>query len=68
MVVNMIKTGHVIELPSIKQKAREKIGLSAKPPTSYQFEEALSEIQSLIKSNRLDSKVAWNWDKKRAEY
>ena len=64
----MIKTGHVIELPSIRQRAREKVGLKAKPPTTYQFEEALSEVQSLMKLNKLDTKVAWNWEKRRVEY
>ena len=67
-LMNLIKTGHIPELSSFREKVREGLGMQGSPPTAYQNENALVEVQDLVKQTCLDRKVAWNWRKKKSEY
>jgi len=67
-MINMIKMGHVPELSAFREKVRETLGMDRTPPTAYQIESALKELQELVKKTELDLKVAWNWKEGKSKY
>ncbi|RLE56513.1 MAG: hypothetical protein DRJ30_01600 [Candidatus Methanomethylicota archaeon] len=65
---NIFMLGHVPRLSGFLQRTRAKLGLEKKPPTAYSNEKALNELRKIISDLELDSRVLWDWKRKRFKY
>jgi heterodisulfide reductase subunit C len=63
-ITNLFRIGHVPELLDYWVDERIRIGLEGKPPTAYQDDKALSELQALVKNARTDKKIGFDWERK----
>lgn len=57
-----IRYGHAVPINEENSKKRESLGLSAVPPTVHSFNEALEELQMLVKKSEFDKKIGFKWD------
>lgn len=60
--VYVAKTGHAVPINDKVKALRKEIGLSELPPTSHSDEEALKEVQTLIKATKFDELIGYDWE------
>lgn len=58
----MIKTGHAVPINDEIREVRKNIGLDEVPPTTHRYEEALEEVQKLVKINEFDKLIGYDWE------
>ncbi len=56
------KTGHAVPINDDVKALRKEIGLTELPPTTHVDEEALGEVQTLIKATKFDELIGYDWD------
>ena len=62
---SLISVGATAPLSPHMQRKRDEAGLPTFPPASYASEEALRELQRLIKQVAFDKKAGYDWERKR---
>ncbi|WP_088335732.1 MULTISPECIES: CoB--CoM heterodisulfide reductase subunit C [unclassified Methanopyrus] len=58
----VIKTGHAVPINDEIREVRKNIGLDEVPPTTHRYEEALEEVQKLVKINEFDKLIGYDWE------
>lgn len=56
------KTGHAVPINDKIEKLRAEIGLPEVPPTTAQYDDALEEVQTLIKLTGFDELIGYDWN------
>ncbi len=64
----LLSTGCNTSLSSFVKQKRKQMGLPQLPPASCSDEEALHEIQELMKRIDFDKRVGYDWEKKKLRY
>ncbi len=59
----VIKTGHAVPINDEIRETRKEIGLDEVPPTTHRYEEALEEVQKLVKLTGFDELIGYDWEK-----
>ncbi len=62
---SLISVGTTAPLSPHMQRKRDEAGLPASPPASYASEEALRELQELMKRVAFDKKAGYDWERKK---
>ncbi|MEM2908185.1 MAG: NADH-quinone oxidoreductase subunit C [Candidatus Hadarchaeales archaeon] len=62
---SLISVGATAPLSPHMQRRRSEAGLPASPPASYASEEALRELQELMKRVAFDKKAGYDWERKK---
>jgi len=57
-----IRYGHAVPLNDENREKRVRLGLVENPPNAQSVEEALNQLQLLVKKIRFDEKVDFKWD------
>lgn len=62
LVANMVlKSGHAVPIDDNNRKTRASLGLTEIPPTTHMFNDALTEVQTLIKKTGFDKLIGYEW-------
>ncbi|NPB02311.1 MAG: CoB--CoM heterodisulfide reductase subunit C [Methanopyri archaeon] len=59
----VIKTGHAVPINDEIKEVRDDLGLDPVPPTTHTYEEALEEVQTLVKLTGFDKLIGYDWEK-----
>jgi len=57
----VIRSGHAVPIDEANRKLRVTLGLKELPPTTHMFNNALSEVQQLVKKTGFDKLVGYEW-------
>lgn len=67
-MTNLLSTGHTQELIDIWKGRRKKIGLVEVPPTAYRYDEAIKQVQEIVRILKVEEKIGYDYEKKGLKY
>jgi len=57
----VLKSGHAVPIDDANRKLRASMGLTELPPTTHMFNNALTEVQEIVKKTGFDKLVGYEW-------
>jgi heterodisulfide reductase subunit C len=57
----VLKSGHAVPIDENNRKTRISLGLPEVPPTTHKFNDALAEVQAVVKKTGFDKLVCYEW-------
>ncbi len=68
-IVNVLCTGHALEIGTVTRKRRKRLGLEEQPPDlAYSMPAAVEEVRRISESKRVDEKIGLDAAKRRLRY